>query len=156
MKDKIKMHDIATQRLVSQAEKFNLPNFGNKSFPKFVKEIRDSFKKAETHIKFFRAYFVDSSFSEGFCMYATYCLYDAFGKKEYWDIKRDSEHWWLVYKQTNEVFDITYDQFSSPYDYKYGSLEQRIGKDKEFTKILQNKVQLFLTNAHDGNTYSDF
>lgn len=142
MKDKIKLHNIATQKLVSQAKSFNLPKFNNKSFPKIVKKIRDSFKESETHIKLFGTYFVDSSFSEGFCMHATYCLYKNCGEDKYWIIKRNSDHWWLVYKQTNEAFDISYDQFLFPYEYEHGKVEQRIGKDKEFTESMQRSAFL--------------
>ena len=142
MKEKLKSYDEATKKLVNQANGYNLPNIGKKSFSEIVYALRESFKQQETHKQIFGAYVVgkNDSFSEGFCMYGTYYLYKIL--PDIFKIMRDPDHWWLV-DLNNKQFDLTYCQFPFEYDYKYGEQEKRIGVDKDFTEEI-NKMAVVL------------
>jgi hypothetical protein len=148
MHNKLESYNKATERLMLLAVDYDLPNAGKFSLPEMVYLLRESFKYGLTYRKVFgdlRTSAEAARPATGFCLIASYYIYDAFPGE--WKIMKNSIHWWLEHKIISGPFDITFDQFDTPLDYRMGVPEKRIPIDKEWTKIVHDKARILGRSA---------
>lgn len=142
---KTKSYDLATQKLMRLAAEFDVVSTTHYSLPEMVYLLRETFKNKSVYKKVLGETAIGRySPSEGFCLVSSYYIYLRTGGAAQWNLIKgpDQEHWWLEDKKTSARFDITYDQFSKPFNYDVGEPEIRIQTDEEFQSMLFNKAML--------------
>ncbi len=139
--NKLKSYDNATRKLMQRAMEIDVQTRGEFSLPEIVYLLRESFKQKLTYRKVYpnEPLKRECEPSTGFCLVSSYYIYENTGGDAIWDIMQTPLHWWLRHKQTGEVFDITYTQFTDPFPYEMGKPETRIKDDEMFLKMLQTK-----------------
>lgn len=139
MDNLLKNYNEATKKLMQIANQFgDLPSNNGFNLAETVLRLRESFKYALTYKKVFDDIRPINSKdpSSDYCKVSSYYIYKNYGESNNWDIL-DSErewvrlclqlgtqnlkkvhcsqnHWFLVHKQSNTIFDITYTQFENP------------------------------------------
>ncbi|MDR1338146.1 MAG: hypothetical protein LBJ73_03930 [Rickettsiales bacterium] len=148
MLNKLKSYNKASEELVLRAYDYELPVIGKFSFPEIVYMLRESFKYKLTYRRVFgenRESLGGGNIfmpSEGFCLVASYYIYQSTGADKEWTLQKNPAHWWLEHKNISGPFDVTHDQFSTPFPYYLKSAEARIGKDEGFTEMLREKAMI--------------
>lgn len=110
-------YDIQTNRLELDAMEFTDLYDEHFPLPQIVFLLRRSYKELLTHSKVLHENRMrtNTDVSSGFCAPSTYIIYTMTGADKVWEIHHAGRlHWWLVHKQTNKIFDVTYSQFE-PY-----------------------------------------
>jgi len=105
---KFTSYEKATEKLANQAVALNVR-------PDMVRALRAAFKNPDTYLKVFGEKRPDNlrSWSTSYCEVASYYVYINTGGAQVWNLVNNPIHWWLEHKSSGEIFDITYDQFSS-------------------------------------------
>jgi len=135
MNEKIELYNRATDELVLLAHDYDLPQIGKFSFPEIVHLLRESFKHPLTHEKIFDYKQLPNWVpSTNFCAVASFFIYEHTGGPDQWKFMRGPAHWWLEHKRISGQFDITYDQFAKPYDYRNSSIENNEDRLSELQK----------------------
>lgn len=143
MSNRLKSYDNATRKLMLQAMELDVRDDGKFSLPDMVFLLRESFKYKLTYRRVFNEPSRGSCDpATGFCIVSSFYIYTHTGGDAVWEIRHNPLHWWLVHRQTNTVFDITYTQFSEPFPYETGKPELRIQNDSDFTDMLTAKAAL--------------
>ena len=145
LSEKEKKFDITTQKLVKLAGGYKVIVSGEFTFPQIVEKLRNTFKDPYIYHKIFTR--GNCNFAHGYCLAASYCVMQHTGGKDIWKLIKGQLHWWLIHKATGQIFDITYDQFNSYYNYANGTLETRIGKAPIFTKAAKTQASLLAKYA---------
>ena len=165
MASKSSTFDKATKRLVIQAMNYNVHSIGDFTLPETVLLLRETIKKQPVFKKVFgyNRKITNVPASTDYCKIISnyikektgslqpdddYNLWTLMEIPEY--IQRTLEipdHWWLVYNQTGEIFDVTYDQFPYEFPYQYGQPVMRLKKDEEFKDILMAHAQILAKEA---------
>lgn len=145
MPSKLTSYDNATKKLMTQAGRFNVPDHNVFSLPEVVFFLRESFKYKLTRKKVLNFVIPNdrAHIATDFCKVASYYIYANTGGEEFWTLKETPLHWWLEYKQTGEIFDVTYDQFPEPFPYTIKPKAAPVfGKDALFTEHLINSAKI--------------
>lgn len=124
-----KAFEQATQELVQRARRLNTHfSFTTKyEIGETVQKIRSAFKNPEVrkqvlNPKWEQINFEDSRYTEGFCAITSYVFANAFKAEngvspwqimQFKDIPTFGTHVWLKFVPTDEVLDLTFDQFTT-------------------------------------------
>ncbi len=140
--DKIS-YDKATEKLVLLAQDYEVPQVGKYSLDEMVYLLRESFKNNVTFNKVFDMKLDRKGDpSAGFCLVSSYYIYEHTGGDKIWTLMASPSHWWLQHKIYSGPFDITYTQFSKPFDYHCGRPETKIYNDSMFAQVLRQKAYI--------------
>lgn len=145
MPSKLKSYDDATKKLMTQANAFDVHDHNGFVLSEIVYLLRESFKFKLTRKKVFNFVIPNdrAHIATDFCKVASYYIYAKTGGDDFWTLKETPIHWWLEYKQTGEVFDVTYDQFPDPFPYTIKPKALPVfGKDEFFTEQLVNSAMI--------------
>lgn len=148
MASKLKSYDAATKKLMLQAQDLDVSCDGSFSLPEMVFLLRESFKYKLTYKRVFNEILRNTyDPATGFCIVSSYYIYLHTGGDKIWRLVHNPAHWWLVHRQTGNVFDITYTQFNEPFPYEIGTDEVRLKTDPEFVKVLRDKALILGRSA---------
>ncbi len=115
--------DKATDQLVSKINLFGLDKQENIKLQKLVLLFRHSFKLRSIKLVVYNKITNQElkkfpSHSYGLCKASTYAFYNVSGGNDNWDIMYISfdnfysPHYYLMHKKSQNIFDLTFDQFS--------------------------------------------
>jgi hypothetical protein len=142
-------YDAQSKQLMLDAMQFDDVLGEHFTLPEMVYLLRNAYKERITHHDVLgeNTMRTNTDPTSGFCLITTYLIYSMTGGDKVWEIHGARPlHWWLVHKQTNKIFDITYSQFKPELLnnlYKNGS--PFVAPDEQFMDMLKQKAH---TLAH--------
>lgn len=115
-----------------------------------VSSLRNAFKNTETRNNVLGNMYLRPSddFSAGFCFISSYLIYSMTGGDAVWEIHAAAPmHWWLVHKETNTIFDITYSQFKPEMLHNLYQNGTKVEPNSSTLHLLQEKAQKLAQSA---------
>ena len=112
--ERVAEYDRQTNQLAQAASKLHYVSNGKYTLKTIVSNLREAFKYKNTRNDVIGNMYLRPSddFSAGFCFISSYLIYSMTGGDAVWEIRDAAPmHWWLVHRETNTIFDITYSQF---------------------------------------------
>ncbi len=114
-----KKYDKITQKLILQSMDFNVQMKYEFSLPETVFILREAFKEKQIREKVLGRDEHPDNYSRGFCLVASYYIMQTSLNPDDWSMNQlnpQLNHWYLKEKSTNQILDITFDQFyETPY-----------------------------------------
>ena len=111
--ERVEEYDRQTNQLAQAASKLHYVSNGKYTLKTIVSNLREAFKYKKIRNDVIGNMYLRPSddFSAGFCFVSSYLIYSMTGGDTVWEIRDAAPmHWWLVHKETNTIFDITYSQ----------------------------------------------